>query len=259
VTRQRGIVVASHAMRAFVVVIAVSAAASLLVGFGGRSSGLSELRVCGSGSFDKSMGRCERSTLSNVRSSTLYCSVKTTGHAGDRFTGAFSYKGRVFPTQSGNVSGDGWIYTYLTIGGGSFPGGPWTCSVAAGSEKAKLNFTTAGPTALVSSAAACLTSRTVLAGVVRACMADDSTKRLPSTAAVTCSAIYSLASGHTAKAEVLYEGDSTGLKVVRKVPLPVSVFGVQVTKSGGLPAGDYACVFSLDGKKRVTKSFSIAG
>ncbi len=245
-------------MRAIAFGIAICAAASLLVGFGGRSQGLSELRVCGSSSFDKSMGRCAQSTLTGVRTSTLYCSVKTTGHAGDRFTGAFAFRGHVFPTQSGTVSSDGWIYTFLTIGGGSFPAGPWSCSVSAGSDRAKLTFSTAGSTAVVSSPAACLTSRTVLAGAVRACMADNSKKPLPATAAVTCSAIYALASGQTAKAEVMYKGDSTGLKVVRKVPLPVSVFGVQITKAGGLPAGDYACVFSLAGKTLATKSFSIA-
>jgi hypothetical protein len=245
-------------MRTLAVVVAVSIAAFVIVGFGGRDTGLSELRVCGSSAFDKRMGRCDRSILSGVRSSTLYCSVKTTEHSGDRFTGSFAFKGRPFPTQSGTVRSDGWVYTFLTIGGGSFPAGPWTCSVAAGSEKAQLGFTTGGSTAVVSSAAACLTSRTVLAGTVRACMVDNGTRRLPATSAVTCSAVYSLASGSSAKVDVLYEGDSTGLTVVRKVPLPVSVFGVQVTKAGGLPPGDYACVFSLDGKRRVTKTFSLA-
>jgi hypothetical protein len=39
----------------------------------------------------------------------------------------------------------------------------------------------------------------------------------------------------------------------------VSVFGVQVSKPGGLPAGTYACVFSLDDKRVATKSFRVRG
>jgi hypothetical protein len=245
-------------MRALVLAAAV-VGATTLVGFGGASTGLTDLRVCGSGSFDKAMGRCAANSTKGLRTSTLYCSVKTTQHTGDQFTGTFRYKGRAFPTQRGKVSGDGWIYTYLTIGGGSFPAGPWTCTVTAGKDRAQLGFTSAGAAGAVSGLAACLTSRTVLAGSVRACKQDDGKRALPATSGVTCSAVYALASGKTAKAEVLYDGEPTGLEVVKQVPLPVSVFGVQVSKPGGLPAGDYSCVFSLDGKRVATKRFSVGG
>jgi hypothetical protein len=245
-------------MRALVLA-AVVAGAAILVGFGGTSTGLTDLRVCVSGSFDKRMGRCAGNSTKGLRTSTLYCSVKTTEHTGDPFTGTFRFKGKAFPTQRGKVSGDGWIYTYLTIGGGSFPAGPWTCTVTAGNDRAQLAFTSAGATAAVSGLAACLTSRTVLAGSVRACKQDDGKKPLPATSAVTCSAVYALASGKRAKAEVIYDSEPTGLEVIRKVPLPVSVFGVQVSKPGGLPAGTYACVFSLDGKRVATKSFRVGG
>jgi hypothetical protein len=173
------------------------------------------------------------------------------------FTGRLSYRGIPFPVQKGKLTSDGNAYTYLTIGGGSFPGGPWRCDLAAGAEKVSATFTTSGHSGPVTGLAACLTKNTVLAGPVRACKRD--TPSLPATDAITCSAVYSLAKGEQARADVLYKGKSTGLTLTRKVPLAISVFGVQVSKSGGMPAGSYACVFSLDGKKVATKTFRIAG
>jgi hypothetical protein len=243
-------------MRAVLVLTAGLAAALLFSGFRGSAAGLSEISVCGVESFDEKAGHCTANAV-RVTSRTLYCSARVSGHAGDRFTGAFTFKGRHFPTQRGAIAGDGWYYTYLTIGGGAFPGGKWSCKLTAGDETATQSFTSTGPIGIVTSTAACPTSRTVAAGPVRACKQDESARPLRRTSNVTCSAVYSSAVNRKAKVDVLFEGDSTGLAVTRKIPLPVSVFGVQISKPGGLPAGTYECVFSLDGKSIATKAFSI--
>lgn len=245
-------------MRATLALIVTGLGAVALGGFGGSASGLDEVRVCGASGFDSGKAACKTHQRSGIRSGTVYCSAHVSGHSGDTFTGRLTYRGNAFPVQKGNLThDDGNAYTYLTIGGGSFPGGSWRCDVSAGSEKASASFTTSGPTGPVTSLAACLTKNTVLAGPVRACKSDRAS--LPATGAVTCSAVYSLAKGRRARADVLYNGKSTGLTLTRKVPLAISVFGVQVTKQGGMPAGKYACVFSLDGKKVATKTFRIAG
>lgn len=245
-------------MRVTAGLLAVALGAIALAGFGGTSSGLSEVRVCGTTGFDRGNAACRTDQRSGIRSGTIYCSARTSGHSGDTFAGRLSYRGVPFPVQKGRISHDGNIYTYVTIGGSPFPGGPWRCDVSAGSEKASLSFTTSGPTGPVTGLAACLTKDTVLAGPVRACR-SDATAALPATDEVTCSAVYSLARGKQARVDVLLDGKTTGLTVTRKVPLVVSVFGLQVSKSGGLPAGRYACVFSLDGKRAGTKSFRVAG
>lgn len=230
----------------------------LVAGFGGSAGGLDEVRVCGAADFDRGKAACKRDVRSGIRSGTVYCSGHTAGHEGDTFTGRLSYRGASFPVRRGRIThDDGNAYTFLTIGGGSFPGGSWRCDLTAGGEKASATFTTSGPTGPVTSLAACLTANTVLAGPVRACKRDAPS--LPATDAVTCSAVYGLAKGRLARADVLFDGKPTGLTLTRKVPLAISVFGVQVSKPGGMPAGRYACVFSLDGAKVATKTFRITG
>jgi hypothetical protein len=230
----------------------------LVAGFGGRAHDLDEVRICGAADFDRDSAACKRDRRAGISSGTIYCSAHTSGHEGDTFTGRLSYRGAAFPLQKGRIGHDnGNAYTFLTIGGGAFPGGAWRCDLAAGDETASVTFTTRGPSGPVTSLAACLTKNTVLAGPVRSCKRDTPT--LPATAEVTCSAVYGLAKGRRASVEVLYAGKPTGLRLARKVPLAVSVFGVQVSKPGGMPAGRYACVFSLDGKKVATKTFRIAG
>jgi len=245
-------------VRATLALLAIGLGALALAGFGGSAAGLDEVRVCGTSGFDRGDAACRADQRSGIRSSTIYCSARTSDHAGDTFTGRLTYRGIPFPVQKGRISRDGNVNTYLTIGGGPFPGGPWRCDVSAGSEKASVSFTTNGPSGPVTSVSACLTKNTVLAGPVRACRSDASAT-LPATDAITCSAVYSLAKGKQARADVLFDGKPTGLTLTRTVPLAVSVFGVQVSKPGGLPAGRYTCVFSLDGKKAATKSFRVAG
>lgn len=232
--------------------------ALFLAGFGGSAEALDEVRVCGEADFDRGKAACRKDRRSGIRSGAIYCSAHTSGHEGDTFTGRLSYRGAPFPVQKGRIThDDGNAYTFLTIGGGTFPGGSWRCDLTAGGEKASATFTTSGPTGPVTSLAACLTKDTVLAGPVRACKRDTPT--LPATDAVTCSAVYALARGRQARADVLFGGRPTGLTLSRKVPLTISVFGVQVSKRGGMPGGRYACVFSLDGAKVATKTFRIAG
>lgn len=245
-------------MRATTALLAIGLGAVALAGFGGSATGLDDVRVCGTSGFDRGDGACREDQRSGIRSGTIYCSARTSDHAGDAFTGRLSYRGVAFPLQKGRISRDGNIYTFLTIGGAPFPGGPWRCDVTAGSERSSVSFATTGPSGPVTGLAACLTKNTVLAGPVRACRSDAATT-LPATDALTCSAVYSLAKGKQARADVLFRGKPTGLTLTRTVPLAVSVFGVQVSKPGGLPAGSYACVFSLDGKKTATKTFRVAG
>jgi hypothetical protein len=238
--------------------LTIGLGAVVLAGFGGSAAELDQVRVCGSSGFDRASGACRTDQRAGISSSTIYCSARTSDHSGDSFTGRLSFRGVPFPLQKGKISRDGYVYTYLTIGGGAFPGGPWRCDVSAGSEKASLSFTTKGPSGAVTSLAACLTKNTILAGPVRACR-SDAAAALPATDAITCSAVYNLAKGKQARVDVLFGGKATGLTVTRQVPLAVSVFGVQVSKPGGLPTGSYACVFSLGGKKVATKRFGIAG
>ncbi|MGZ8687578.1 MAG: hypothetical protein ACXWZP_04050 [Gaiellaceae bacterium] len=245
-------------MRAILALTALGLGMLVLAGFGGSAAGLDEVRVCGTSGFDRGEAACRTHQRSGIRSSTIYCSARTSGHSGDMFSGRLTYRGAPFPVQTGRIASDGNIYTYLTIGGGPFPGGPWRCDVSAGSEKASVSFTTAGPSGPVTSLAACLTKNTVLAGPVRACR-NDAAGTLPATDAITCSAVYNLAKGKQARVDVLFDGEPTGLTLKRKVPLPISVFGVRVSKPGGLPGGSYACVFSVDGTKAATKRFRVSG
>ncbi|MBM3677332.1 MAG: hypothetical protein FJW96_05535 [Actinobacteria bacterium] len=245
----------------FVALVAVSLAGLALLAVpasGGASAGITQVQVCGAGAFALGDARCATDERAAVRGDTLNCAARVTGLAGSTYTGSFSYRGRSFPTQTGVVPGDGWVYTRLAIRGGDFPAGKWTCRIAAGGSRIVVPFETQGATGPVTSVSACPTSATVVHSGVRACRADRSTRPFPPTSRITCSSVYALARGKAASARLLYDGKATGLALERTLPLPVSTFGMQVTRKGGLPAGSYACEFSLDGKQVATHRFSIA-
>jgi hypothetical protein len=229
-----------------------------LAGFGGSAGALSQAQVCGSGSFSAGGARCIADERAGVLSSALHCSARVRGLSGQAYTGTFSYRGRAFPAESGVVSGDGWVYTSLALKGGTFPAGPWTCRIDAGSSHASVSFRTAGAVGTLTSTAACPTAVTIATSDVRACRDDRSPRPFSPTSKITCSGVYSLANGRIASAQLLYKGKPTGLSLKRRLPLPVSVFGMQVSHRGGLPAGAYTCVFLLDGKRLATTPFSIA-
>jgi hypothetical protein len=239
-----------------VLAAALAACVALLPGTASAQE-VDEMRVCGTAAFDRDEGRCTKDQRSGVRSEAFYCSVRVSGHTGDRFTGRFVYAGKAFPTQSGKVSADGYLWTFVTIGGGTLSGGSWRCEVTAGTERRTTPFTSRGPRAVVANLAACLTRDTVVAGPVRTCERDRSATALPATNEATCSATFARSTGRVARAEILFEGKKTGLVLTRKIPLPVSVLGVQVSQASGLPQGRYACVFSVDGKPLATKRFRI--
>jgi hypothetical protein len=226
---------------------------------GSQAPDMSQMRVCGADSFSLDGARClrdERAT--GVRGGTLHCSARVQGLAGSSFKGTFSYRGRSFPGQIGTIPGDGHVYTSLSIPVGEFPGGTWRCEIRSGTSKAAATFTSTGPRGPLTSPAVCLTKNTVPTTTARACRADRSAKPLRPTSRITCSAVYSLARGKTASAELRYGGKPTGLELAYRLPLPVSVFSINISQKGSLPAGQYACVFSLEGKALVTKRFAIA-
>jgi hypothetical protein len=219
---------------------------------------LSQARVCGAASFSAGGARCIVDERAGLRSNVLHCSARAEGLEGSAFRGVFSFQGKRFPAQTGIVRGDGWIFTTLSLPGGKFPAGRWACLIQAGDRTTTVGFRTTGARGPLAGAAACPTSRTVISDGVRACRRDLSGRLFVSTDKVTCSATYALADGHTAAARLVYEGKDTGLSLRRALPLPVSVIGMQVVKQGGLPAGDYACVFSLDGRDVQRRAFTIA-
>lgn len=252
-------------MRRAIVVTALLSAGALAVlglvttasGSGERTRVLSEARVCGSAAFSTGGARCIVDERAGFRSNALHCSARAEGLEGKRYTGKFSFQGKTFPVRTGTVPGDGWIYTSLRLPGGTFPAGKWGCTLDADGTAARVGFQTTGASGTLTNASVCPTSRTLVAAGIRACRTDLSASRLAATPAITCSAVYSLAAGRTASAKLLYGGRPTGLSLQRKLPLPVSVLGMQVEKAGGLPAGSYTCVFSLDGEKLGQKSFRL--
>jgi hypothetical protein len=226
---------------------------------GSQTPDLSQMRVCGAGSFSLDGARCLRDDrTTGVRGSTLHCSARVQGLAGSSFKGTFSYRGRSFPGRIGFIEGDGFVYTSLSIPAGELPGGKWRCEIRSGASKATATFTSTGPRGPLTSPAVCLTKNTVPTTTARACRADRSAKPLRPTSKITCSAVYSLARGKMARAELRYGGEPTGLELAYRLPLPVSVFSMNISRKGSLPAGEYACVFSLEGKALVTKRFAIA-
>lgn len=245
-------------MRRALAAVGLLASVAVLGAFGGSAGSVSDAAACGTSMFSTGGARCRAHEGTGVQSRTLHCSARVDGLAGQPYTGTFTYRGRSFPAQTGTIPGDGYVYTTLTIAGGEFPAGRWRCEIEAGGSKASVSFATDGPRTRLSSAAACPTAQTVESSSVRACRLDGSRLPFAPTSKITCSGVYSLAAGRRASAHLLYEGKPTGLSLTRSLTLPVSVFGMQVSKKGGLPSGDYACVFSLGGKKLSTKTFSIA-
>jgi hypothetical protein len=237
--------------------VAVLGLAGTALGAARSGESLTDAHVCGSATFSEAAARCTTDERAGVLSSTLHCSARVRGLAGTGYTGTFSFRGRAFPTQKGVVRGDGWIYTSLSIKGGTFPAGAWICRISASGNRTVVAFRTTGATGTLTATAACPTTVTVLTSGVRACNDDRSTRTFAPTSRVTCSGVYSLGEGRHASASLLYKGRPTGLVLRRILPHPVSVFGMQVERKDGLPAGRYTCVFSLDGKQVATKPFSI--
>lgn len=252
---RRALLAAALLATAAVAVLVVVATAS---GSPDSTRALSEARVCGADSFSAGGARCIVDERAGLRSNVLHCSARAEGLTGTPYTGTFSFEGKRFPARAGVVPGDGWIYSTLRLPGGAFPAGKWSCAFAADGTAARVGFRTSGTSGTLTSAAACPTGSTVVADGVRACRTDASADQFAATNSVTCSALYSLSAGHTASARLLYGGKPTGLSLSRKLPLPVSVLGMQVTRADGLLAGRYTCEFALDGKKLGTRSFVIA-
>jgi hypothetical protein len=242
-------------------------AAGLAAGCGSSGSkapeGLSDVRVCSAGAFSSGESRCTiDESASPIASPRFYCSARVGDVPKDsRFNGRFLYEGKPFPRSARdlpqNVS-TAWIDIFT--GGRRLPGGTWTCELTAGGLTVRKTFSSGGPSTPVLDVAACPTDSTTPAGQARVCNPAKAGTSFRPISSVTCSATFARAGGKTARLDLLYRGKPAHVTFSRKLPLPVTAFGVQITKQGAnLPAGPYVCVFSLEGKTLARQPFTIAG
>jgi hypothetical protein len=250
--------------RATSALVACLAAAAAALGIPGpavaAAPGLSDLRVCGAAAFDADDAACGRDQSGRpLRAGRFFCSAQVEPGRPTRFTGRFTYEGKPFPARSKVLPrGSGHAYVDVTTGGRLLPGGRWGCELRLGGERRATSFRSAGPTATLLDARACPSGRTQVVGPVRVCRRDERGRALRAAGGVTCSATLVRVQGQLAQLDVLYDGRPSGLSVARRVPLPVTAFGAQITKAGGLPAGNYACVFSVAGKRLAAVGFRVA-
>jgi hypothetical protein len=241
-------------------------AAGLAAGCGAGSkapAGLSDVRVCSAEAFSSEDSRCTiDESGSPITSPRFYCSARV-GNVpkGSRFSGLFLYDGKPFPRSSRDLPenvGTAWIDIFT--GGRRLPGGRWACEMSAGSFSVRKTFSSGGPTTAVLDVAACPTNSTSPAGEARVCKPGKAGTSFRPISSVTCSATFARAGGKTARLDLLYGGKPAHVTFTRKLPLPVTAFGVQITKRGAnLPGGAYVCVFSLAGKQVARQAFTIAG
>lgn len=224
---------------------------------------LTDFRVCGAEAFDAAEAECsEDESASPLRSGRFYCSARLgDGHEGERFHGRFRYAGKPFPESGRSIpehADNAWITIYT--GGRELPAGRWSCEIDVGEATASKAFTSGGPSARVLDLASCATEATSQAGPAKVCTPGGAATAIPATGSVTCSATFVGAQGKVGRLDLLYHGKPTQVSFTRKLPLPVTAFGVQITQpSGNLRPGPYTCVFTLDGEPVARRAFTIGG
>lgn len=244
-------------------------AAAALAGFallaagcaGSVPKGLSEVRVCTAEAFDRKGAECRRDESGEpLVSARFYCSARVGGRKGERFSARFLYEGQPMPLRSTTVpAGSVTMWTDVSFGGATLPGGRWGCRFAVAGDTDGEAFASGGPTGPIVDVAACLKEGTAAAGRARVCRADRSSAPFPRRGEITCSAIYAGGKNTMARVELVYRGRETGIAVEQRLPLPVAAVGAHFSRAGGLPAGPYACRFLLAGEPVAEKSFSVAG
>jgi hypothetical protein len=246
--------------------LALLLGAVVAAGCGSGSSapkGLSDLRVCSSDAFSSHDAACRRDEAGTaLTSARFYCSARVGDVPNNaRFSGRFLYDGEPFPRSSRDLPenvGTAWIDIFT--GGPRLPGGRWTCEMTVAGRTVRKSFSSGGPTTTVFDVAACPTDDTTAAGQARVCDPEKASTSLPPISSVTCSATFARAGGQTARLDLLYRGKPAHVTFSQKLPLPVTAFGVQISKRGAnLPGGPYLCVFSLDGKALARQGFTIRG
>ena len=225
------------------------------------ATGFSELRVCTAAAFDEDEARCTRDESgSPLTAGRFYCSATIEGTGGARsFSGRFAYEGEPLPRNSRPLpenASTGWLNVFT--GGDALPGGSWSCELRLGDTVATKRFESGGPDEPVLDVASCPTEQTTEAGPARVCDPDGVATTIAPTPSVTCSATFVGASGKEVRLDLLHRGEPTDVTFTRRLPLPVTAFGVQIEQNdGNLPSGPYTCVFSVDGERVAEQAFEI--
>lgn len=219
---------------------------------------LQDVRVCGTNALDRREGACTKDeSATPVRSSAFHCSAQARAEPGERFAGRLLYRGQPFPAFGTSLGSERkGVYVYVTAGPYPLPGGPWSCELRVGSERARTSFRSAGPTAPILYVRVCRSSMTTAAGPTQVCTRDEAGRGFRPSDSITCSAVFVGGKGKLAGIAFVYEG-KPAYDGDFELPLPITAAGPRLDPDPRLASGRWACRWSLAGRTLATKPFRV--
>jgi hypothetical protein len=225
----------------------------------------SDLRVCAYQAFSKALKICTRDERNVVLvSSRVACSVSLVVEQPGIFTAQMTYDGStVYSYRLSLLPGVHHPWVDENVGNVPLPGGEWGCVFSFEQATAQASFMSGGTTGSVLGVSVCLASDTVTWGTRHlACRSDESSKPLPPTDAIACSALFVQQLGRRLQVLLLTPGPDRVAPAI--LTIDQSIWSAwptfrPATSGSTFPAGTYVCRFSLDGVVVAEKPFSIAG
>jgi hypothetical protein len=199
-------------------------------------------------------------------SSKFACSVTFRVRQSKRLHARLTYEGKTVYQYTTRLLGKGVCDSWISenIGSTPLPGGPWKCRFSFGSAQAGASFRSGGPTGAVIGAAVCAARHSLIYAHrrIRVCKSDESTRPIRTTTRILCSAVFVKQVGKMAEVRLLSGGNDAATPDVGRVPAPVSISWTIFSPAtpaadGTFAAGEYACLFSVNGISVVEKPFQI--
>ncbi|MEW5855237.1 MAG: hypothetical protein AB2A00_41050 [Myxococcota bacterium] len=223
---------------------------------------LGPMQVCSTGAFDSQAVRCTTDEAGTpIQSGEVFCTVEVRNQAGRNATGRFFYLDEEVSVSRTVVEAgaSAVAFRFARVGLQALPGGAWRCEITVDDDVASVDFESAASAGPLLDLAACPGSETVGGGGVPICTRDLSSEGWPRTDQLTCSASVAGAKGCHVSTE-LHLGNQTVARsdgVDAAAQLVAYAKGFSNGASGGFAAGDYRCVFLLDGQAAGERAFTL--
>lgn len=243
------------ALLALLAAVAVPAAAQ--TPSGRRASvEFTDLRVCPYEAFSKDRKICVKDEHAMILTSkTFACSVRVVARQRTQISARLTYRGKTIYEYSSPLalgSWDWWISVGLMMGQPQ-PGGPWHCEFSAATARVSADFQSGGPTGPVVDVEVCPATTAYESGTVLICPSDMSDS-IRANEDVVCNAVYVGQKGKSAGIDLLAGGVPKTRNRSFKLLFPIEIVYQLLDAQA---AGDYSCVYKLDGANVVEKPFRV--
>lgn len=233
---------------------------------GQNAPGPRNLQVCSLSSVDQNSGICRANQARTpFQTDVVFCSADLVGTAGQTVTGALAYRGQTIRSDSAQLkTGPTSVsFAFAIAPNKLLPGGAWSCRFSLAGQTQSVSFTMRGPTSNFLYQAACDATQVVSPSGIAMCGQDQGV--ITQSNAIACTALLVGDQGKDAQLDVVYSGGQVAA-FTKTYPLtpnnelfPASkqVPASELGNSGSIPAGSYACRWSVDGQQVGEKDFQV--